>query len=33
LLENPSDFVKSENKLARAYLETLSEPSAAAGGV
>src|SRR5215831_13545684 len=32
LLETPSEFVKSENKLARAYLETLSEPPAVAGG-
>jgi len=32
LLETPSDFVKSGNKLARAYLETLSEPPAVAGG-
>src|SRR5258706_16438084 len=32
LLEEPKGFVKSENKLARAYLETLSEPPAVAGG-
>ena len=33
LLESPADFVKSGNKLARAYLETLSEPPAVAGGL
>ena len=33
LLESPADFVKSANKLARAYLETLSEPPAVAGGL
>jgi osmoprotectant transport system ATP-binding protein len=32
LLESPGAFVKSDNKLARAYLETLSEPPAVAGG-
>jgi osmoprotectant transport system ATP-binding protein len=32
LLESPDNFVQSENELARAYLETLSEPSAVAGG-
>src|SRR5437016_6508279 len=32
LLESPAAFVKSDNKLARAYLETLSEPPAVAGG-
>jgi len=32
LLESPGAFVKSENQLARAYLETLSEPPAVAGG-
>jgi osmoprotectant transport system ATP-binding protein len=32
LLESPAAFLKSENKLARAYLETLSEPPAVAGG-
>ncbi|HMH45359.1 MAG TPA: ATP-binding cassette domain-containing protein [Pyrinomonadaceae bacterium] len=32
LLEEPKGFVKSENELARAYLETLSEPPAVAGG-
>ncbi len=32
LLETPAGFVKSENHLARAYLETLSEPPAVAGG-
>src|SRR5437588_9506476 len=32
LLETPEGFVKSENELAKAYLETLSEPPAVAGG-
>jgi len=32
LLETPEGFVKSNNELARAYLETLSEPPAVAGG-
>ena len=32
LLEEPKGFVKSGNELARAYLETLSEPPAVAGG-
>ena len=32
LLESPGAFVKSENQLARAYLETLSAPPAVAGG-
>jgi len=32
LLEEPAGFVKSNNELARAYLETLSEPPAVAGG-
>jgi osmoprotectant transport system ATP-binding protein len=33
LLETPAEFVKSENGLARAYLQTLSEPPAVAGGL
>ena len=32
LLETPDGFVKSENELARSYLETVSEPPAVAGG-
>jgi len=32
LLETPDGFTKSDNELARAYLETLSEPPAVAGG-
>jgi osmoprotectant transport system ATP-binding protein len=32
LLEAPAQFVKSEHRLARAYLATLSEPPAVAGG-
>src|SRR2546423_3079279 len=32
LLETPEGFLKSGNELARAYLETLSEPPAVAGG-
>jgi osmoprotectant transport system ATP-binding protein len=32
LLEEPKEFVKSENELARAYLETLAEPPAIVGG-
>ena len=32
LLETPQGFLKSNNELARAYLETLSEPPAVAGG-
>ncbi|HXT61733.1 MAG TPA: ATP-binding cassette domain-containing protein [Pyrinomonadaceae bacterium] len=32
LLETPEGFVNSQNELARAYLETLSEPPAVAGG-
>ena len=32
LLESPEGFVKSQNELAKAYLETLSEPPAVAGG-
>ena len=32
LLETPDGFAKSDNRLARAYLETLSEPRAVAGG-
>jgi osmoprotectant transport system ATP-binding protein len=32
LLETPEGFTKSDNELARAYLETLSEPPAVAGG-
>jgi len=32
LLETPEGFVKSNNELARAYLETLSEPPAVTGG-
>jgi osmoprotectant transport system ATP-binding protein len=32
LLETPEGFVKSENELARSYLETVSEPPAVAGG-
>jgi len=32
LLETPEGFASSDNELARAYLETLSEPPAVAGG-
>jgi len=32
LLETPAGFKQSDNELARAYLETLSEPPAVAGG-
>src|SRR5207248_481318 len=32
LLETPEGFTKSDNGLARAHLETLSEPPAVAGG-
>ncbi|HKP37006.1 MAG TPA: ATP-binding cassette domain-containing protein [Pyrinomonadaceae bacterium] len=32
LLETPEGFANSDNELARAYLDTLSEPSAVAGG-
>jgi osmoprotectant transport system ATP-binding protein len=32
LLETPEGFKQSDNELARAYLETLSEPPAVAGG-
>jgi len=32
LVETPEGFVKSNNELAKAYLETLSEPPAVAGG-
>jgi len=32
LLETPEGFAKSDNELARAYLETLVEPPAVAGG-
>ena len=32
LVETPQGFLKSNNELAKAYLETLSEPPAVAGG-